>query len=66
MREELSKLQFLRNAMDASEPDVELPLCPKVVKALRWRASLFHAEAISALLYGSFPAFLLSVVLSGR
>ena len=66
MRGELSKLQFLRNATDASWPDIEVPLRPKVVKALRWRASLSHAEAISALLHGSYPTLLPFVVLFGK
>ena len=49
MKEELSKLQFLSDAIAANWPDVEIPLNPKVVGALKWRASLSNADAIRKL-----------------
>ena len=49
MNEELSKLQFLRDAIDANWPDAEIPLNPKAVGALKWRAALSHADAIRKL-----------------
>ena len=50
MKEELSKLQFLSDAIDANWPDAEILLNPKVVGALKWRASLSNADAIRKLI----------------
>ena len=50
MKEELSKLQFMSDAINANWPHAVIPLNPKVVGALKWRASLSDKDAIRKLI----------------